>query len=369
MTVVTTTGRVLVANEAQNQDLFWALRGGGAGQYGVVTEYVIKHHPAPRNVIMANIQIKPQGSTNASMEASWSAAATWLSAMPDLMDAGLAGAATVAVGSTAPAFFPDIDVSSGPFTGIAVNQVFWAFNTTPAAVEALVQPILTKLVSECNTTSSTTTNTSSLITTAMTTSSFSNYTAFFSAISGDNVAGGESLTSSRLLGRPELTHTPHSKIVSYLKTAMASQNTTNPGNYATIGLSGGPGVHSAPSTHWGALHPGWRSAYLHFIATGAAVDSKTAGSAKKALRIGADWHAAVKEPMWQEWAPGSGAYMNEANPFVDGFQEVFYGGAENYSRLQEVKRKYDPSASLYVLAGVGTERWEYDLDSGRLCRF
>jgi FAD/FMN-containing dehydrogenase len=366
MTVVTTTGRVLIANEVQNQDLFWALRGGGAGQYGVVTEYVIKHHPAPSNIVMASVQIKPKGSTNASMEASWSAVASWLRALPDFMDAGLAGAATVAVGSTAPKFFPDIEVSNGPFTGIGLNQVFWAFNTTPAAVEALIQPILTRLVdSNINNTS---TNTS-LISTSMTTSTHANYTSFFSVISGDNAAGAESLTSSRLLGRAELVSTPHQRVVSYLKTAMASQNTTDPGNYATIGLSGGPGVHSTPTQHWGALHPGWRHAYLHFIATGATINSKLAGSAKKALQIGAEWHEAVKEPMWEEWAPGSGAYMNEANPFVAGFQKVFYGGGANYAALRAVKRKYDPSASLFVLAGVGTEKWEYDLDSGKLCRF
>lgn len=363
MTVVTTTGHVLVANEAQNQDLFWALRGGGAGQYGVVTEYVIKHYPAPRNVVMASVQIKPKGSTNASMEASWSAVASWLSALPDLMDAGLAGAATVAVGSTAPKFFPDIDVSDGPFTGIGLNQVFWAFNTTPAAVEALVQPVLTKLLGL--NTNTTDTNTS-LITTTLTTSTHPNYPSFFTTISGDNVAGGESLTSSRLLGRTELVSTPHAKMISYLKTAMASQNTTNPGNYATIGLSGGPGVHSTPSKRWGALHPSWRTAYLHFIATGATIDSRAAGSAKRALSIGAEWHNAVKEQMWKEWAPSSGAYMNEANPYVNGFQKVFYG--EGYERLVEVKRKYDPSESLFVLAGVGTEGWEYDLGSGRLCR-
>ncbi|KAH8629527.1 hypothetical protein IG631_16784 [Alternaria alternata] len=287
---------------------------------------------------MASVQITPQGSSNASMDASWSAAASWLSALPDLMDAGLSGAATVAVGSTAPKFFPNMDVSNGRFTGIGLNQVFWAFNTTPAAVQALVQPVLSKILA--SNTNNTSTNTS-LVSTSMTASHFANYTAFFSVISGDNVAGGESLTSSRLLGRPELTHTPHEQVVSYLKTAMASQNTTDPGNYATIGLSGGPGVHSTPSAHWGALHPGWRRAYLHFIATGATVDSKAAGSAKKALQIGADWHAKVKEPMWEKWAPGSGAYMNEANPFMPTFQQAFYGS--NYEALREVKRKAEYS--------------------------
>jgi hypothetical protein len=41
MTVATVTGKVLVANGVQNQDLFWALRGGGPGQYGVVTDHVL----------------------------------------------------------------------------------------------------------------------------------------------------------------------------------------------------------------------------------------------------------------------------------------------------------------------------------------
>jgi FAD/FMN-containing dehydrogenase len=34
--VVTSDGRFVTASEDQNTDLFWALRGGGAGTYGVV---------------------------------------------------------------------------------------------------------------------------------------------------------------------------------------------------------------------------------------------------------------------------------------------------------------------------------------------
>lgn len=36
--VVTPDGLYRVANECQNQDLFWALRGGGGGTWGVVLE-------------------------------------------------------------------------------------------------------------------------------------------------------------------------------------------------------------------------------------------------------------------------------------------------------------------------------------------
>src|SRR5919201_3324595 len=45
--VVTADGRLLVANVCQNQDLFWALRGGGGGTFGIVTRVTLGTHPLP----------------------------------------------------------------------------------------------------------------------------------------------------------------------------------------------------------------------------------------------------------------------------------------------------------------------------------
>jgi hypothetical protein len=46
LTIVTASGKALVCNEHQNSDLFWACRGGGGGNFGVVTNFTFETHPA-----------------------------------------------------------------------------------------------------------------------------------------------------------------------------------------------------------------------------------------------------------------------------------------------------------------------------------
>jgi FAD/FMN-containing dehydrogenase len=45
MDVVTPDGRFVTADEKNNVDLFWALRGGGGGTFGVVTSVTFKVYP------------------------------------------------------------------------------------------------------------------------------------------------------------------------------------------------------------------------------------------------------------------------------------------------------------------------------------
>ncbi|MCX5049214.1 MULTISPECIES: FAD-binding oxidoreductase [unclassified Streptomyces] len=49
-TLITADGKELTANASENKDLFWALRGAGNGNFGVVTELQFKTHPAPQAV-------------------------------------------------------------------------------------------------------------------------------------------------------------------------------------------------------------------------------------------------------------------------------------------------------------------------------
>jgi FAD/FMN-containing dehydrogenase len=47
--IVTADGVVLTVNEAQEPDLFWALKGGGGGTFGVVTRLTLRTHDLPVN--------------------------------------------------------------------------------------------------------------------------------------------------------------------------------------------------------------------------------------------------------------------------------------------------------------------------------
>ena len=48
--LVTADGKLLLANEYQNADLFWALRGGGGGTFGVVTRLTLRTHESPKTI-------------------------------------------------------------------------------------------------------------------------------------------------------------------------------------------------------------------------------------------------------------------------------------------------------------------------------
>ena len=54
-TVVLAGGRAVTCNGTQHQDLYWALRGGGGGNFGVVTRLVFRTHPVD-NVVTYSLE-------------------------------------------------------------------------------------------------------------------------------------------------------------------------------------------------------------------------------------------------------------------------------------------------------------------------
>jgi FAD/FMN-containing dehydrogenase len=57
-------------------------------------------------------------------------------------------------------------------------------------------------------------------------------------------------------------------------------------------------------------------------------------------------------------APGAGAYVSESDYFQADWQKAFWGA--NYPRLAAIKRKYDPDGLFFVHHGVGSEDWSGD---------
>lgn len=55
--VVTADGKVRIANACTNPDLFWALKGGGGGTFGVVTRLTLKTHELPKTFGAVNTTI------------------------------------------------------------------------------------------------------------------------------------------------------------------------------------------------------------------------------------------------------------------------------------------------------------------------
>jgi FAD/FMN-containing dehydrogenase len=57
-------------------------------------------------------------------------------------------------------------------------------------------------------------------------------------------------------------------------------------------------------------------------------------------------------------APNSGSYVSESNYFNRRWQQEYWG--ENYAKLQSVKSKYDAEGLFFVHHGVGSEEWSAD---------
>lgn len=80
-----------------------------------------------------------------------------------------------------------------------------------------------------------------------------------------------------------------------------------------------------------AVNPAWRDAVILVFTSGGQ------GSLAEQQHVVTN----VVGPMLTDLTPNSGAYMNEADVNEPDFQLSFYG--ENYERLLEIKRNYDPN--------------------------
>ncbi|MEO6130741.1 MAG: FAD-dependent oxidoreductase [Saprospiraceae bacterium] len=77
---------------------------------------------------------------------------------------------------------------------------------------------------------------------------------------------------------------------------------------------------------------------------------------KEARRGSSKINKAINELL--KVVPDAGSYVSESNFFQKDWQQSFWGS--NYLRLAEIKKKYDPEGLFFVRHGVGSEKWSDD---------
>nr|WSZ99716.1 FAD-binding protein [Streptomyces sp. NBC_00857] len=107
--VVLADGRVVVASESSEPDLYWALRGGGGGNFGIVTKFEVRPAEVTR---MVNYQLSWTWDTAPAVMTAWQ---DWFATAPPQLGGG---SLNFALPDASPGAVPIVSVTGG-WTGAA----------------------------------------------------------------------------------------------------------------------------------------------------------------------------------------------------------------------------------------------------------
>ncbi|KZW00741.1 FAD binding domain-containing protein [Exidia glandulosa HHB12029] len=315
--IVTATGQFATANEAQNADLFWALKGGGPSTFGVVVSLTVKTFPeVPSASVILNINSTHTNDT-------------------ELFFKGVA-----AVHNLANHF-----VDNGMFVYYELMplrfhvQPIVGPNMTAAQITKVVQPMFDAL-NKAGVPYSTSTK------------AFNTFFDLYIDIFEDEAAGSDALIGGRIITHEDIDKNAAGIIDAY-------KATLNSGTFI-IGHIVGPGF-GAPVVD-NAINPVWRNASSFSITTIPIAGNAPLSDKAQAQNIITN----VVGKALREAAPHGGAYVNEGDLEEPNWQTEFWGS--HYPRLLKLKEKWDPTGVFYARTTPGTEDWEVIDHGTRLCR-
>ncbi|MBV8836147.1 MAG: FAD-dependent oxidoreductase [Alphaproteobacteria bacterium] len=347
--VVTADGQVRVVNACQDADLFWALKGGGGGTFGVVTRVTLRTHPLPEfvGVVSTKLQAKSEAAYRALLH-------RFVSFYADNLHSPHWGeVATLKRGNL-------LDVGL-EFQGLAENEV-----------RALWRPFL-----DWATSASDITMTDPLIVAGPARRRWDAElfrAKFPSAIQQDERLGAPPENVFWTANLPEAGHFIHGFESVWLPAALlrgaardrlvdalfaASRNWSVELHFQK-GLAGAV-PETLAATRDTPINPAVLDAFALAIIAGeeqpafvglAGHEPKYAEARRNARAIKAATAAltaVVGEPA---------AYVAESGYFQERWQEAYWGA--NYARLAAIKQHYDPDGLLFARHGVGSEAWSED---------
>lgn len=317
--VVVANGSMLKATPTKNQDLYWALSGGGGGTFGVVVSMTVKAHKAA-NVGGAGFQLLAATTTPDKFSA---IVAKFYELLPGMVDSG----AMVV-------FYNSEQL-------LAVKPLT-AWNKTAEYVQEVVLKPFTDFVSELN------------VQLPIAYSHLS-YRDHYARYLGPLPRGAFEVQRYQFGGRLIPRDVVESNNAGLQEVI---------GNITSQGVlvTGSTASYKKPNkTPPNSVHPAWRQALIQMQL----ITNWNSSAPWETME--ADQRRITEEfmPQIEAVTPGSGAYMNEADFRQPRWQEEFYGS--NYEALLEIKEKWDPTSMFYVLKGVGSEAWTVEAN-GKMCR-
>ncbi|KAI8995653.1 FAD-binding domain-containing protein [Trametes punicea] len=317
-TMISSEGERYIANSHHNQDLFFALRGGGGGTYGIVTSVTYRTHP-DRPLIAAVLSTSTNSSTpNSALQALFT---DLIRITPNLSDAGWSGSFSLA---------PDDTGSLG------FSALYTLYNGTIDQANNSIGPFLASALALGENEDSSLTVQTALLTPVDTFLDW--YTTF---VSQGGTAGDNGALGSWLLPRDVVQQDPERVAKTLLPLATLHR------------MVAGGAVGKVHPRAMG-VNPAWRKALLHTI-TATGWPEGTPVNVIDELIDGLKQGVATLRAL----APDSGAYFNEASLFEPHPQRTFFG--ENRHALKSIKRKFDPIDLFVVPEGIGSDDWDSEL--------
>jgi len=350
VTIVTADGQLRNASADENADLFWAVRGGGGGTFGIVTSMVVKAFPDEQTAV-ATFEFGGEGS-NITDDTFWKGISSYFGSYKSLIDQNLFATWNIYSPYSINNQIPGQPLPVGASPRIGIAPMLARGNTLPQ-LRAAVKPWLDEMKALG-------------INVTATWAAFPTYLpAFMSNLphTDTSLMPYNMAYSSRLIPRENFDRARK------LNATVAAFRTMVEAGHNFNGYMLSPTLESgAPVGGGNAVLPAWRDAFSHTIIF---VDWAANATAAEQLSIRRKFATEGMKPI-RDATPGSGSYLSESDRLEPDWQRSFYGA--NYPRLLEIKRKYDPSELFYAVQTVGSEGWAVKTadglptENGPLCR-